>query len=151
MDCGNGSLLTILPISPRVSGRGIWAVEGWHEDVGCGACKTVCWMGKQCPAGTPCCRQGFVEKTASYCDPKWSGKPSGHMADSSETIAPPVTRPCQSPPDPSAWSKIHRCSWLLVGCFLPYFSRRWSTDLRILHLLAWEISSLALPSNTKVR
>jgi len=51
--------------------------------------------------------------------PKWFGEPSGNMADSGETIALPVIRPCQTPPDPSAWSKIHSQKGGPVGCFLP--------------------------------
>jgi len=32
-----------------------------------------------------------IEKTVSCCNPMWIGRPSGHIADSGETIEPPET------------------------------------------------------------
>ena len=103
MECDSSRLLRVLPISPRVCGFWFW-LRGleWGRQ---GA--AVCWMGEQCPLGISCSGESFVKKVASYCNSKWSGVPSGHVADSGEAIKLPVTGPCQTPPNLSAWSKIH--------------------------------------------
>jgi len=57
--CGSSKLFRIFLTSPSVWGLANWIVVG---DM---AWKIACWMWEHCPAGTPYCRQGFVEKLFS--------------------------------------------------------------------------------------
>ena len=108
-------MLRIFSISPSEWELGSWAA------VGNVTCKTACWGGEHCPAGTPNCQQGFVEKTALCYAPMWFGEPSDYMVCSGVTTGRPATVPYQTLPELSIENRT-LCQIKTLGYYLgaPY-------------------------------
>lgn len=98
----------IFPISPSE-----WGLESWAAGRVV-TCETACWWEVHCPAGTPSCRHGFVEKTAVCYAPTWSDDLSGHKVYNSEITGQPVSVSYLTPLELSVESRTLSQQKLLI-------------------------------------